>query len=306
MVKAIRKVDHLLLPLSDPRGAWLYLAEALRLPINASTGPAIDPWSQAGRAVIERVKGGRYTGEIGLGNVNLEPLPKGDWQVLRDGRAHIQAIALEPELDVPALLTELAERGIAHLPPIDLGPGEFDGTTWHHTTVNLPELLDGSSSFVFVCRCHQPAEFMDPQLRQAALDAAAGGVLGVIGAAEVVIGARDVGQATDRWRRLLEPAPELTAGCWHLGAGPDQRIVEADVDGVVELVVNVRSLDAARAAAADLGMSVEARGTDLAVRIDALDGLAVTLRSRGALAPALRGHRAQRADPPGARTTSPS
>ena len=288
MGRVIRKVDHLSLPLRDPREAWLYLAEALRLPIYASTGLAIDPWSQAGRAVIERVKGGRYTGEIGLGNVNLEPVPKGDWQVLRDGRAHIQAIALEPELDVPALLTEFADRGVEHLPPIDLGPAEFDGTTWHYTTVNLPGLLDGSSSFVFVCRCHQPCGFIDPQLRQAALDAAAGGVLGVIGAAEVVIGARDVAQATERWRRLLESVPELTAGCWHLGAGPDVRIIQADVDGVVELVVNVRSLDAARAAAADLGMPVEPRGAHLAVRIDALDGLTVTLLE-GAFARALGG-----------------
>lgn len=59
-------------------------------------------------------------------------------------------------------------------------------------------------------------------------------------------GTRRKAELEEQWRRLLAPAAPVTNGVWRIGEGPMLRLVPADRDAVSELVIGVRSLDAAR------------------------------------------------------------
>lgn len=76
---------------------------------------------------------------------------------------------------------------------------------------------------------------------------AAGGPLGIVRAQEVRVGVLDVVSASACWGRLLEPHTAQSRGCWQIGDGPALRLVSCKRAGIQLLVLQVRSLAAARA-----------------------------------------------------------
>jgi hypothetical protein len=69
---------------------------------------------------------------------------------------------------------------------------------------------------------------------------------GLTGVGEVVVSARDVGAARQRWQRLFDPAPS-SDDRWILGNGPDLVLIAGDRDGIARLVFRAGSLAKARA-----------------------------------------------------------
>ena len=49
-----------------------------------------------------------------------------------------------------------------------------------------------------------------------------------------------------QWRQLLAPEAPVTNGVWRIGDGPMLRLATSERDEVSELVIGVRSLEAAR------------------------------------------------------------
>jgi hypothetical protein len=69
---------------------------------------------------------------------------------------------------------------------------------------------------------------------------------GLTGLRDVVISARDVGAARQRWQQLLDPAP-CSGHRWTLGDGPTIALVPGERDGLARLVFEGASLPIARA-----------------------------------------------------------
>jgi hypothetical protein len=84
------------------------------------------------------------------------------------------------------------------------------------------------------------------QLR-AELSANGGGPLGIRSVREIIIGSNDLERARESWGELLAPSRPSASDSWRLGDGPSIRLVPADQNGLQGFVVNVVSLDRARA-----------------------------------------------------------
>lgn len=69
---------------------------------------------------------------------------------------------------------------------------------------------------------------------------------GLTGLRDVVVSARDVGAARQRWQKLLDPAPG-SGNRWMLGDGPTMTLVAGERDGLARLVFEAASLPVARA-----------------------------------------------------------
>jgi hypothetical protein len=83
--------------------------------------------------------------------------------------------------------------------------------------------------------------------RRAALEEAGGGPLGLVGLAEVVLGATNPERARQRWQNLLAPLLPVERGFWQPADGPGIRIVPHDEDTMLALVLRTRDLACAEA-----------------------------------------------------------
>ncbi|MGH2978882.1 MAG: VOC family protein [Solirubrobacterales bacterium] len=99
--------------------------------------------------------------------------------------------------------------------------------------------------FLFLCEYHGFNVAESRELAAQELASRGGGPLGLRRVAEIVVEARDVSAETSRWRRLLEPAPEIEPGRWQLADGPSLCVVEGAHDHIAALVLEVESLDEA-------------------------------------------------------------
>lgn len=246
--RAVRRVDHFYVPLHNAADGFAFLSETLRLPV-------VWPFTDYGVFA---------SGGVHLGNTNLEIIKSTDaflhGVALRPAR--VRGIAFETDLDVDHEFgAELDERGIPHTPPTPLTPPGADGPAW--TNVGFGNWLSISGSFA--CKYHFiGVEQSRRQLRKA-FDEVDGGTLGLDHVEELVFGAPDLEAAVSYWQNVLDPESPAEPGLWRLGDGPAIRLVEADDDGVQQLVLRVRSAEQALAA---LGSTTP----------EQLDGLMLELR----------------------------
>ena len=234
----VRGVDHVYVPLSDAEAAYSVLTATLGLPI---------AWPYT-------AYGDFASGGVNLGSLNLEVLSDSTL----DSPARVQGIALHP-VATDRLVAELDHRGIAHSPTEIFPPGASKDTGAMWTNVTL-ERLSKPTTTVFTCEYHIP-ELYDYDSRQASLDEAGGGTLGVIGVQEIVISSPQPTEAIHQWQQLLDPISPRGRGYWELEHGPALRIIAGTVETVHHVVVMVRSLAA-----------IEQSGSVLA---QALHGLAI-------------------------------
>ena len=175
-----------------------------------------------------------------MGNVNFEPFPASADPTL-DTReaARIRTIALEPEQALEqGFFSQLEERRIDHT----------------------------------------PLRVVDHEVRQEGLETCEGGVLGILRAAEIVIGTTDWDTAASSWQTVLDPIQPIQPGFWRVGEGPSLRLVKAEEDAVQSLVLDVRSLSEAGAAARDLALPVEKFKEKLLIELTVADRFAVQLQ----------------------------
>jgi catechol 2,3-dioxygenase-like lactoylglutathione lyase family enzyme len=214
----IRKIDHVFAIVEDPRRALQFMNETLKLP---SAWPFTDYGSFA-------------SGGINLGNLNLEFVDaRGQFTALHPAR--VTGVGFEPATTVNgSYAKDLGRRSVAHGAP---EPGAF----W--TNISFENLM-GPDIAVFATDYHIPA-LKDAPARQKALDDTRGGRLGVVDAAELVLGVVDIDAARRRWQPLLAPAVPDAAMGWTLGRGPALRLVHHERNEVLDLALGVASPSAA-------------------------------------------------------------
>jgi hypothetical protein len=219
----IRRVDHVYVPLEDPLRAFTYLTEQLELPV---------AWPLSDYGVFT-------SGGVSLGNLNLEVLSASDGFVFGSlmRPARIRGIAVEPVSADETFLGELDRRDIPHGPPAPFTPPGASTPMWTNVGIGV---VEGTISGVFACKYHFDVE---PRrvASKTALDARDGGRLGLIGAAELVMGSPDPDVASERWQRLLDPLAPAAPGRWRFPAGgPDVRIVASTEERCERLVLTLR------------------------------------------------------------------
>lgn len=223
----VRQVDHVLVASGEARELFTLLSEGLGFPV---------AWPMESY-------GSFSSGGIALGDVNLELLEDSETRARNEG-PRWTGCAFEP-VGLSAALAELDARGIRHGEP---APFRSSWITTLWTTVSLPE-VSSETSQVFLCEYDGPASARRAELLRQ-LQSRDGGPLGVESVAELVVGARELAVAQARWRTLLLPHEPDADGRWQLDAGPAIRLVQAEHEGIVALVLRVKSLERARAALA--------------------------------------------------------
>lgn len=225
--KIIRQVDHILIASNDAEELFSLLSDTFQLPV-------VWPMANYGRV---------HSGGVSAGNVNLEivkmPVTGED-----AARSRFIGLALEPE-PLESSLAELDSRGIRHGAAVPLTTLIADGsiaTLW--TTVMLPD-VSNSAMIVFLCEyTHDVAAQRRDALEQ--LQALDGGPLTLESVREIVVGTMDLQGSQESWQKLFNPLSPTHKGVWQPDGGPALRLIEAEKDGIQELIIQVRSLSQAR------------------------------------------------------------
>jgi hypothetical protein len=233
MEPLVRQVDHVFVPVDDPEPLFSTFTETLRLPIS---------WPVHDYGIFR-------SGGVTFGNCNLE-FVVGDEAVNPFFQPRlpsvVRGIAFEPVSGID-WVAELDARKLRHTEVIPFegkGCHGDEGHLW--TNIFLGGMVE-QEAVVLLCEYHVNECLRDDEAR-AALAKAGGGAIGVECLEEITIGVQDVDKATRRWQRFLDPLQPSAAGLWRLGDGPAIRVRESPIDGVVGLMVKVRSLEAAREA----------------------------------------------------------
>jgi hypothetical protein len=217
-------IDHFYIPLKNANEAFSVLTTELSLP------PA---WPF--------MKYGEFSsGGVNFGNANCEVIAARDaHEASRPAR--VRGLAFHP---VPTLqlVAELDRRAIAHSGPVTFPPNLAieTGAMWTNTTLLG---LTSPAMHVFACEYHLPGVY-DYAARQASLDAARGGPLGLLGVKELRVTMAEPA-SVGLWQRFLEPIPQDGDGRRAFAHGPALRVNAGGVDCVEEVVLLVRSANAA-------------------------------------------------------------
>jgi hypothetical protein len=249
----VRQIDHVLIASSDAKELFSLLSDTFQFPM---------AWPMSDY-------GGFASGGIAVGNVNLE--------IIKDAETPAGAVksrwtgfALEPE-PLRISLAELDARGIRHGTPAPFR--SMFTTRW--TTVGLPD-VSGDSIQVFLCHYEDDLPARRRRLLEQ-LRSRDGGPLSVLSVREIVYGARDVKRMQTQWQKLLNPLQPSSEGIWPVGAGPAVRVIQAEKDGVLGLVIAVKSLPQARRFLKAQGLLGTEQPGALTVSGSQLQGLNVTL-----------------------------
>ncbi len=241
----VRQIDRILIETGDPRALYDLFTDELQLPV---AWPYVD-------------NGGRASGGIGVGNVNLEVFrPSAPGRT----RAHFAGMALEP-IDLKDCLAQLKARGIgfdAPVPYVSKLPDGSEGTLWTNVVLNR---LSGPNLTVFLCD-YSPA-FLNANVRRNQLGGELvlrkGGPLGVQSVREILIASAEPAADRAAWQRLLVRP-----------AGPAVRLVPGSETRILRIIMQVESLAAARdflAHAHMLGMATAGYATFASSKVQRLD-----------------------------------
>jgi hypothetical protein len=131
---------------------------------------------------------------------------------------------------------------------------------------------------VMLSECVEGEEELNAKLGSLrdALKAGEGGHLGIRCVDEIHIGYSN-DEYLSRWRALLSPI-QPTDGVWHLSAGPRLRLVHADRDELVALVLKVESLARAVRQLTAMNMLAERQENMVAIAEGGACGLKIYLR----------------------------
>ncbi|MEX0874192.1 MAG: hypothetical protein WD646_05675 [Actinomycetota bacterium] len=274
----LRQIDHVFVAVEGARSAFELLRKRLGL-------VPVFPFSDFGAFA---------SGSFNLGNIFLEILEAmPGFPRSSPGALEVNGIAFEPS-PIDDAIAELASRGIAHAPPMEVivpaeaGPlvpdivvtpdfqdGMKPGSPMF-TNVFLPGFF-GDGIVVFGSR-HEYAQVSvvrDGMRRR--LDDMPDRLLPIDSVAEVVVGAADVESARARWQSLLDPFAGEGPGVWRFEDGPTLRLIENDRDAVVRLVLHVSDLERTKRYLEQHDLLGSEDGHELTIRPAALQGLNLTL-----------------------------
>ena len=260
----VRKVDHVLVPVADPRPLFELFTGTLGL-------PAAWPVSHRGRF---------FSGAVCLGNANLEFIRQADAFPFMTPMEPLVArgVAFEPVAD-HGWAEELDARGLRYLGPM---PSEGESIHGGHRllyTLTFVDGLIGGDTATFLCHYHSE-EAVRGGAAARALAETAGGLIGVRGLAEVTIGVRDLTTAAAMWGRFLAPLEPDRHGAFRFDEGPVVRLKESPIEGVAGLWLEVGSLAAALGALRERDLLGPMRASGIGLNYTRTGGLDVWLTER--------------------------
>ncbi len=227
-------VDHVVVPVDDPAALFGVIAGDLGIPV---------AWPLTSYGIFD-------SAGVTFGNCGMEILrDTGSGVAFFESRLPVvvRGIALKPSAGLEETAAALDARNVAHSGVVPFGRRRDGGPIGHILSVDdavgkecMVYFIEFPGSDVM---CGPPAASM--------LAASAGGAIGVQRLAEIQIGVSDLAIAAERWQSILDPIPQEQPGLWRIGDGPAIRLKDSPIEGVAGLVVQVGSLDQARAALAE-------------------------------------------------------
>jgi hypothetical protein len=253
----VAQVDHLGILADNADELLTLFGEALRLPLMM---PMTDHGGWASGAV--------YAGRTGLEIVRAAGQLR---RHMSPGRAaRLWLIALRPVGSADESLARLHARGIPHREEV-IGDG--------YRNVTLTDLSPSQWVFLFHPDPGWHLRYPPTNLRQ--IDEHGGGLLGLEDVQEVVVGARNIDKAEERWRQVLTSAEPVAPGHWQFDIGPAIRIEPAAEDGIARLVLAVRDLDRATKVLRDQRLLGEVSSDRVAIDPDRIGSLKLELAENG-------------------------
>lgn len=260
VTNCIRQVDHIVVASSEAKRLFSLLAETFELPV---------AWPMAQFGTFA-------SGGVSLGNANLEVIQSANGSSAKP-RTHFTGLALEPE-PLESVLPMLERRSIAHgkAMPFRTWEGLFPKKLW--TTVSLPSVSNDALS-VFLCEYELDAAARRKKLNEE-LRARNGGPLTILSVREVVVGTADMPQAESEWEELLLPVKRASSDTWKLWklkGGPAIRLDRNENAGIRGLVIEIDSLEKARAFLKERGLDASEEGGVLLLTAPLLNDLKISL-----------------------------
>jgi hypothetical protein len=177
------------------------------------------------------------SGGLWLGNITLEFVCPA---INAPATAIFKGVSLEPVQHTDSIIPELDNRQIAHSEP-DIVKIKADGAEKVFWTVTGFTDLSGPDVRIFMCDYEDRS--MVNGLKKAAADSLAirqGGPLGIIGLKTIVSGVSNPEKAAETWSRM----PGITTsgqGYFSFPSGPALNLQKAGKDGIMEIIVQIRS-----------------------------------------------------------------
>jgi hypothetical protein len=265
-IPVVRQVDHIMIRTGNPQTLFALFAEEFALPL---------AWPLADRK-------GVMSGGVSFGNVNVEAIR---FAAQASGKPSLVGFAFEPASSLSASLTELDSRGIGYgqlRPFVVTAPGGSTRTLW--TNVTLAQLSDSdtpAAAKMHIFLSEYTRDYVDTEQRRqrlcTALVESDGGPLGVRGVVEVTVGTTNPAVATELWGKLLAPHAPSKKGVWRVGSGPSIRVIRAEEDAVVGLVVGVASLERAKAFLREKALLGSVSRGQVTIAPDKVEGINITL-----------------------------
>jgi hypothetical protein len=217
------------------------------------------------------------SGGLSLSNVVLEfvSLPKEDPDPLK---TEFRGVALEPTMDAIATSAELSERHLSHTEIMSYKsqvPGSKVVAEW--SSIGLSKLPPENAD-IFFCD-YKDRERVEKGRKEAGSELArqGGGPLGIIDAAEIIVGVRDIKEARRKWSALLSPSPRISNDAFFFNTGPAIRLVHTKSPGIKGIILRVNSLDYAVKFLDDHGWLSRDKKGQITVSPDVIEGLSIIL-----------------------------
>jgi catechol 2,3-dioxygenase-like lactoylglutathione lyase family enzyme len=256
----VTRVDHFYAESDQARSLFTFFKETFQL---SESWPFRDAGTHA-------------SGGLWLGNAILEFVTfphNGDKPV----RTEFRGIAFEPTGGADETAVELTKRGISHADVENRMRQGRDGQTrvaW--SLLDLKDFPPSEASIFFVDYKFRESVAARNKSRDEEFEARNRGPLGIVGAAEITVGVRDLEDARKKWSALLAPLPQISEEAFVFNTGPRIRLVHAESPGIQGIILSVRSLDEAEKFLKERQLLVKDVG-QTAISPKAIEGLSIRL-----------------------------
>ena len=256
----IEKIEHFYAVSNRPEALFEFFSEVLGL-------PEIWPFTDYG---------GFSSGGLSVGNSVLEVVGDDTQSEDQSGVAYFNGIAFEPIDTAESTIGWLDKQGIDHSPayPFKEVIDDKERTHWVTCDIDIPP----KESRIFVCdyKNREAVEKGRNVARLKLLDSDKC-PLGIQSLKEIVLTFRNLDQGIALWSNLLGSERRASRDKFSFTEGPDINLVSSESDGILEIVLEVRSLTEAKTVLQSKSILGTSTTDRLTISKAAIQGLNITL-----------------------------